>query len=476
MRTLAIVLLTAVSAVAPALAQTPELDAAAERAIVHVAGDLYQFRSGKQYSVFLVTRDGVVVVDPLGLYAASWLHKELQTRFPNSRIRYVVLTHHHAERAGGAGALKPETIVGHRTFRNALSDTSSRTGVDYRYVIAPQITFQDRHTIEIGGQTIELIHTGTFHSRDQIAVVFKRERLVFVADPPPASRVPFTIGSMRAAAVVNWFTVIASANVDTVMFGDGTTTAHKPIAHLAAYLGDMRRAVLLGYERGHSLNKTIETVRLDAHRTSPHYAARPQQIAEMYRQVRFARGDVVGSAVGNYLPEREAEFCSGYEHCESGGVVPGGTAAASIAFGRRFGFQVEFAISEQFFSSRAKPLYDEETALKPFITSALVRFNVTRSRTVSLLAGVTRVNGDVKGVDRVQGIFTPSGGRHAIEEAQARSGFTVGLEFSQRVGPLRLVVPLRVTQTQGHRPEFWPGRLQASAGVGLAIPFFRVLE
>src|SRR5687768_16529237 len=112
MRTLAILSLTATArAATPALAQTPELDAAADRAIVNVAGDLYQFRSGKQYSLFLVTRDGIVVVDPLGLYAASWLNKELQTRFPNNRVRYVVLTHHHAERAGGAGALKPETIV-----------------------------------------------------------------------------------------------------------------------------------------------------------------------------------------------------------------------------------------------------------------------------------------------------------------------------------------------------------------------------
>jgi hypothetical protein len=79
-------------------------------------------------------------------------------------------------------------------------------------------------------------------------------------------------------------------------------------------------------------------------------------------------------------------------------------------------------------------------------------------------------------VDRVRGIFTPRGGRHAIEETDSRSGFTAGIEFSQRLGAWRLVVPVRVTQIQGHRPEFWPSRLHASAGVGLAIPFFRVLE
>jgi hypothetical protein len=116
------------------------------------------------------------------------------------------------------------------------------------------------------------------------------------------------------------------------------------------------------------------------------------------------------------------------------------------------GFQAEFTISDQFSSSRAKPLYDEESALRLFLSSAVVRFNVTRSRSVSLLAGVTRFDGDVKGVDRVRGIFTPRGGRHAIEETDSRSGFTAGIEFSQPLGAWRLVVPVRVTQIQGHRP------------------------
>jgi len=133
-------------------------------------------------------------------------------------------------------------------------------------------------------------------------------------------------------------------------------------------------------------------------------------------------------------------------------------------------------ISDQFWSSRAKPLYDEETVLRPFLTSGLVRFNVTRSRTISLLAGVARLSGDVKGVDRVSGVFTPNGGRHRIQGSDVRKGFTGGLEFSQRLGALRLVVPLRVTYFNATRPEFWPSQLNASAGVGLAIPLFRVLE
>jgi len=476
MRALIILIVSAACASTPALAQTRELDEAANRQLVRVTGDLYRFNNGNQQSLLLVTRDGILVVDPLGLYAASWLNKELQTRFPNTRVRYAVLTHHHAERAGGAGLLKPETVVAHESFAAALSDSSRYSSTDYQYVRGPQTTFRDRHTIEIGGHRLELIHTGPFHSRDSIAVIFTQERVLFAADAPPAGNVPFAFGRLSAANVVTWLNAIARADVDTVMFGDGTTMPRAEIASLAAYLSKMRGAVLAGYERGHSVEKTLATVRLEGHRTSPHYAGREQQITDMYRQVRFVRGDVILSGIANALAERDSQFCAGYDHCESGGVVPAGTAAGLVSFGRRFGVQVEFVISDQFWSSRAKPLYDEETVLRPFLTSGLVRFNVTRSRTISLLAGVARLSGDVKGVDRVSGVFTPNGGRHRIQGSDVRKGFTGGLEFSQRLGALRLVVPLRVTYFNATRPEFWPSQLNASAGVGLAIPLFRVLE
>lgn len=477
MRALIILIVSAtVCASTSALAQTRELDEAANRSLVRIAGDLYRFSSGNQRSLVLVTRDGIVVVDPLGLYAASWLNKELQTRFPDTRVRYVILTHHHAERAGGGGLLKPETVVAHDNFRAGLSQSSIFASDDYRYVRTPQITFRNRHTIELGGHRIELIHTGPFHSRDSIAVVFTEERILLVSDPPPVNKVPFAIGRLNAANVVTWLNAIARAGVDTVMFGDGTMMTRDAIAGLAAYLSQMRSAVLAGYERGDSLDKTLATVRLEGHRMSPHYAGREQQIADIYRQVRFVRGDIVLSGIANHLPEREPAFCAGFDHCESGGVVPAGTVAGLISFGRRFGFQVEFAISDQFWSSRAKPLYDEESVMRPFLSSGIARYNVTRSRTVSLLAGVTRFHGDVKGVDRVPGLFTPAGGRHRIDYSDVRTGFTGGLEFSQRLGALRLVVPLRVTYINGTRPSFWPSPLNASAGAGLAIPLFRVLE
>jgi glyoxylase-like metal-dependent hydrolase (beta-lactamase superfamily II) len=474
-RVIAVLLLAAAFA-GETWAQTPELDAAANREIVHITGDLYRFKTGAQHSVFLATRNGIVVVDPLGLFAASWLQAQLRTRFPNVPVSHVVLTHHHAERAGGAGVFNPGTIVGHERFRVELSETSVRSSADYRYVVAPRMTVGDRETLEAGGSQIDLIHTGLFHSPDMIAVSFRKERVAFIADYPPLGGVPFTIGRTGAKDVLQWLRAMSGTGCETVLFGDGTTMACRPLTDLAQYLGAMRTGVLSAYDRGYSLNKTIERLTLEAYRSLPHHAGRAQQITDMYRQVRFWRGDIALSGIASYLPERDPDFCTGYDQCQSGGVAPGGTASFLLSIGRRFGVQVEAAVHEQFWSNRARPSYQEETALRLTGGAAMVRFNVARSRKLSLLAGVAQISGDVRGLDRVAGRFEPAGGRHAIREVDYRTGFIAGIEFSQPIGPLRIVVPMRYTQISGAIPAFWSSRMNATAGIGISFPLFRVLE
>jgi glyoxylase-like metal-dependent hydrolase (beta-lactamase superfamily II) len=454
---------------AAASAAQPPAAPADDREITPLGGDLYRVRSGRQHTVFLVSPDGIVLVDPLSAATARWLSEQFAKQFPGVPVRHVILTHHHADRASGAGVFaKTARVIAQEEYRSANARSRQRA-----VGTAPNSTFVDSQTI---ANRVELIHAGPYHSPEMTVVAFKTERMLFAAEPPPITEAPFDFGPLDAGDVVRWLETVSRIDVDRIMFSDGTTITPQQLKPLAEYLSRMYGAVLVGYERGQSLEDLQRTLRLEAYRTVPHYAGRERQIAAMYRQMFLFRTDLALSGVAHYFPENDPEFCSGYDVCTAGGVVPAGTAALQMSFGRRIGLHAEVSLSEQFWSTRVRASYDEELALRATRVGVMFRLNLTNSRNLALLAGVSRNIGDVRGMDRVQGRFIPVGGRHVIIDNDSVTGAVAGIELSQRIGALRIVLPLRATYTSGELPTYWPSRISATAGVGFVIPLIRKLD
>ena len=462
------------AAVSPARAQPA---GKADRDISLFAGGVYKVRDGSAHTIFLLTRDGIVLVDPLSLDTADWLKGEFATRFPGVPVKYVVLTHHHTERATGAAIFAGSAqIVGHRDFREAADASRRADRSAYRFVPNPRETFADRYSIELGGQRVDVIHAGPFHSPEMSVVSIPSERVVFSAEWPPIKIAPFEFGDTAPQVVVRWLEAVARIDFDTLLLSDGTTMTREPIASLAGYLTRMRRDVLAGYERGRSLDQLDRDVTLDPYRTSPHYVGRRAQMEAIYERLHLRRLDFAFTAVATYVPENPAQYCASFESCSAGGAIAGGSVAATLFLGRRVGLQGEVVLSDQFWSTRSRSQYDEEVVFRPTRGSVLFRFNLTRSRSVILLGGISSTAGDVRGLDRVQGRLIPVGGRHAIRASDRRHGWTGGLELSKGMGAFRFVIPVRATLINGTLPAYWPSRFDLSAGAGIAIPFIRRIE
>jgi hypothetical protein len=52
------------------------------REITKLTGEIYAARQDDYVSVFMVTSEGIVLVEPVGTDMANWLKGELTTRFP----------------------------------------------------------------------------------------------------------------------------------------------------------------------------------------------------------------------------------------------------------------------------------------------------------------------------------------------------------------------------------------------------------
>jgi glyoxylase-like metal-dependent hydrolase (beta-lactamase superfamily II) len=153
---------------------------------------------------FVVTSDGVVVIDALGTPALGHELVKAIRRVTDRPIRRVILTHYHADHIYGLQAFKEEgaDVWAHRGGRAYLEGEAEARLEQRRRDLAPwvnagtRIIAADRwldgnETFTLGGLTFDLIHLGPAHSPEDLVVVVREEQLIFSGDIIFTGRIPF---------------------------------------------------------------------------------------------------------------------------------------------------------------------------------------------------------------------------------------------------------------------------------------------
>lgn len=154
---------------------------------------------------FVVTPAGVLVVDALG---APVLARELLAeirRITPLPVRYVVVTHYHADHVYGLQEFKAAgaTVIAHRDGRDYLnSQTAELRLAASRDELAPAVD-QNTHlvgadrwidaptTLQLGGIDFVLQPAGPAHTPDDLVVWVPQRKLLFAGDLVFRGRIPF---------------------------------------------------------------------------------------------------------------------------------------------------------------------------------------------------------------------------------------------------------------------------------------------
>jgi glyoxylase-like metal-dependent hydrolase (beta-lactamase superfamily II) len=153
---------------------------------------------------FVVTSDGVVVIDALGTPALGHELIKAIRRVSDRPIRRVILTHYHADHIYGLQAFKEAgaKVWAHRGGRAYLDGEAGARLEQRRRDLAPWVN-ADTHivaadhwlagneTFTLGGLTFDLIHLGPAHSPEDLVVVVREEQLIFSGDIIFTGRIPF---------------------------------------------------------------------------------------------------------------------------------------------------------------------------------------------------------------------------------------------------------------------------------------------
>jgi glyoxylase-like metal-dependent hydrolase (beta-lactamase superfamily II) len=149
---------------------------------------------------FVVTRDGVLVVDALGTPALARRMIASIRKVTRKPIRYLLITHAHPDHFYGASAfatLPGLKVISHAGTEDYIYSSTIERSVAYRKVFLPH-EMQDFHAVvpdifigggnpahislRFGGKTFEIYDVGHHHSHGDLLMWQKEDRILWISD------------------------------------------------------------------------------------------------------------------------------------------------------------------------------------------------------------------------------------------------------------------------------------------------------
>lgn len=263
-----------------ALAQDPP-----KRAITQITGDLWRFQNNFHYSVFLVTPAGIIATDPINASAATWLKKKLASQF-QKEVKYVILSHDHADHSAGAEvfANSGATVIAHERAKVQIIGERRPTAV-------PSITFKNEMTVQLGDKSVELKYLGKNHSDNMIVMHFPAERALFAVDFIPVKTVAFK--DFPDAYLPEWIESlrkVEAMDFELLVPGHGKIGNRADVVAFREYMEFVHAKVLNALRLGKSLETTKAEIDLSHWRDWGQFEAwSPLNIEGMYHRLGLNR-------------------------------------------------------------------------------------------------------------------------------------------------------------------------------------------
>ena len=207
---------------------------------------------------FVVTDDGVVVIDALGTPPLGAAMVREIRRITPKPIRRVIVTHYHADHVYGLQPLKQAgaEIWAHRKgeeyFTSGLADERlqqrRRDLFDWvdesTRVLKPDVWIEGDTDFRMGGLTFRIVYADGAHSPEDVMVYVVEERLLFAGDLLFAGRVPF-VGNADSKGWLKAMDKMIAARPVVVVPGHGSasTDVARDLALTRDYLLYLREAM-----------------------------------------------------------------------------------------------------------------------------------------------------------------------------------------------------------------------------------------
>ena len=289
---------------------------------------------------FVVTEEGVVLVDDQFADLAPGIAEQIKS-VSTKPIRFLINTHHHGDHTGGNGFfIKMTTIVAHNNVRkhmlagpqetmanaprniealekriatiekddpqskdliglkqqleNTRRSLETARSIKIADIPAPNITFDRELRMYLDGREIQVFHLKRGHTDGDSIIYFPHSKVVHMGDLFFNKVIP-VIDRAHGASTLEWTETIDAviARVDPAsqfIPGHGEVTTTDDLKAFKQYLLDLRAAVKKAIEQGMTREQAIKEVKLAQYAKYTSYEQRfPGNVGTVYDEIKASQ-------------------------------------------------------------------------------------------------------------------------------------------------------------------------------------------
>jgi glyoxylase-like metal-dependent hydrolase (beta-lactamase superfamily II) len=239
-----------------------------------VVGDTGRGSEGRPNAGFIVTRDGVIVIDALASPRDGERLVGTIRAVTDQPIKWLILTHHHPDHHFGAIAFRRlgVKVVAHPDRHSLayeggqdalLADWVRVVGLDamrgFEFADKPDRPVTGTDTLRLGQRTVLVAHPGAAHSPGDLMVWLPRERILFAGDLLVEDGITMIVDG-SSGELLRALQGIDRLNPRTVVPGHGAIPARpgdlvaRTRDYIAGLRSDMKSAIELGRPMGRALS------------------------------------------------------------------------------------------------------------------------------------------------------------------------------------------------------------------------------
>jgi glyoxylase-like metal-dependent hydrolase (beta-lactamase superfamily II) len=238
-----------------------------------VLGDTGRGVEGRPNAGFVVTAEGVVVIDALASPRQGEQLLRAIRRVTDRPIAWLVLTHHHPDHHFGAVVLRNAgaRVIAHPDKRALASEGGEDAliadwvrvvGLDamrgFEFADSPDRPVTRSDTLRLGGKTLVVTHPGPGHSPGDLVVWLPAERVLFAGDVLVEDGVSMLVDG-NSSALLGALDTVDGMNAAVVVPGHGAIPARPAdlVRRTRDYLTGLQAEMRAAVEKGIPMRRAM---------------------------------------------------------------------------------------------------------------------------------------------------------------------------------------------------------------------------